>query len=142
MNQEPNDYQIAGDHYQTEDKYQLWDLFVDINLNFLLANAVKYIYRCKRKNGINDLEKAIHYIDKFFSLDIDKQINLLEQQDVTTFDLPIAFMEKETNLSQLQKRLITYLCSINQFKSIKDAENFIKRYLPDLQLELQNATHN
>ncbi len=114
MNQEPNDYQVAGTHYQTENKYQLWDLFVDIELNFFLANAVKYIYRCKNKNGLEDLKKAKHYIDKFFSLKEDKQVSLLINKfdEDTVTGLVIDFLNKEAQLSLNQYNLIYHICCI------------------------------
>ena len=31
---------------------------------FCTGNAIKYLYRWKRKNGIEDLKKAKYYIDK------------------------------------------------------------------------------
>ena len=34
------------------------------HMNFNLGNAVKYIWRCQDKNGIEDLEKAIWYIKR------------------------------------------------------------------------------
>lgn len=34
------------------------------HMNFNLGNAVKYIWRCHDKNGIEDLEKAIWYIKR------------------------------------------------------------------------------
>lgn len=32
--------------------------------DFCLCNAFKYLYRCTRKNGIEDLKKARWYLDK------------------------------------------------------------------------------
>lgn len=32
------------------------------HMNFCLGNAIKYIFRCDHKNGIEDLEKALWYI--------------------------------------------------------------------------------
>lgn len=34
------------------------------HMNFNLGNAIKYIWRCQDKNGIEDLEKAIWYIKR------------------------------------------------------------------------------
>lgn len=32
--------------------------------DFCLCNAFKYLYRCSRKNGLEDLKKARWYLDK------------------------------------------------------------------------------
>jgi hypothetical protein len=119
MNQEPNNYQVAGTHYQTTDKYQLWDLFADTELNFFLANAVKYIYRCKNKNGIDDLSKAKHYVDKFFSLSKEKQLSLLSNK----FNSKILrdFLDKETQLSTNQYNLIFFICDTSNDISYLDS---------------------
>ena len=57
-----NEIQIAGDHYQGE--YQHWDLVVDTNMHYLVANASKYVCRWRKKNGLQDLYKARHYAEK------------------------------------------------------------------------------
>ncbi len=57
-----NDRQISGEHYQTE--IQPWDFIVANNLSYLEGNIVKYVCRYKEKNGIVDLHKAQHYLDK------------------------------------------------------------------------------
>lgn len=59
---EPNDIQIGGDHYRKE--YQHWDLVCDTNMPYLLGCATKYIARHHGKNGIEDLRKSIHYVQK------------------------------------------------------------------------------
>lgn len=35
---------------------------------FCICNAFKYLYRCRRKNGLEDIKKAKWYIDKFIEL--------------------------------------------------------------------------
>lgn len=37
-------------------------------MNFCLCNAFKYLYRHKRKNGIEDVKKAKWYINKYIEL--------------------------------------------------------------------------
>lgn len=59
---EANSRQVAGKHYQLE--YQPWDWFTDANMPYLQACACKYIIRWREKNGVEDLEKARHYIQK------------------------------------------------------------------------------
>lgn len=60
-----NDKQIGGAHYQHQE-YQHWDFAVDMAGNdaYLKGCASKYIIRYKDKNGIEDLRKSLHYIDK------------------------------------------------------------------------------
>jgi hypothetical protein len=58
-----NERQVGGAHYKGSD-YQHWDWVCDIKLHYLPACASKYVSRHRGKNGKEDLEKAIHYIDK------------------------------------------------------------------------------
>ena len=37
--------------------------------NFCICNAFKYIYRHRRKNGTEDIKKAIWYLQKYIELE-------------------------------------------------------------------------
>ena len=65
---EVNDIQIGGSHYKKD--YQHWDFVCDTDLHYLLGCATKYVARWKDKNGIEDLKKSLHYIDKAEDRDI------------------------------------------------------------------------
>lgn len=59
--------QIGGDHY-TIMKIQPWQIIDGHNLNYFEGNAIKYLLRRKTKrniikNRIEDLQKAIHYLE-------------------------------------------------------------------------------
>lgn len=61
-----NEKQIGGTHYQSA--WQHWDIVEEYNIGYLESVATKYIMRHRRKNGIEDLQKALHFIDKLLSL--------------------------------------------------------------------------
>ena len=53
-----------GPSYYQRGSYDVWDFIRDQNLNFHLGNAIKYICRAGYKGSkIQDLEKAIHYLE-------------------------------------------------------------------------------
>ncbi len=54
--------QVAGNHYQLP--IEPWDYITRNKLGYLEGNIIKYISRYKRKNGIEDLHKAMHYLEK------------------------------------------------------------------------------
>jgi hypothetical protein len=54
--------QVGGDHYQ-KSELQPWDIFLAWGLDPWAANVVKYILRFPHKNGLEDLQKAKHYVD-------------------------------------------------------------------------------
>lgn len=64
-----NDKQVGGTHYK-EKKIQPWDVVQDWNLGFLDGVALKYISRWRQKGGVEDLKKAIHYLEKQLRLEI------------------------------------------------------------------------
>lgn len=57
-----NDYQIGGKHYKTG--YEHWDLCLTIPYSYLEGYATKYVTRARKKNGIEDLKKALHCVNK------------------------------------------------------------------------------
>ena len=54
--------QVGGEHY-VKLHIQPWDIIDANNLDYWEGNALKYLLRWKYKNGVEDLEKAKHYID-------------------------------------------------------------------------------
>ena len=62
MAKDPNFRQVGGNHYK-RGKMQPWDVIDAFKLNFYEGNAVKYILRKKDKR-VEDLQKAIHYLEK------------------------------------------------------------------------------
>lgn len=69
---EVNDYQVGGDHYAKE--YQHWDFVIDTGMHYLLGCATKYITRWRKKNGLEDLKKPIHYLAKAEDADIEAPV--------------------------------------------------------------------
>jgi len=62
--------QIGGDHYKGY-KIQPVEFIHANNIPFLEANVIKYVMRHKDKNGLEDLQKAKHYIDLLIQLEYD-----------------------------------------------------------------------
>lgn len=56
------DTQVGGTHY-TEMAIQPVDYILANSLGFCEGNVIKYVSRWRKKNGIEDLKKARHYID-------------------------------------------------------------------------------
>ena len=60
-----NDTQVGGSHYNKHDgEVQHWDWVIASNVPYTLGCATKYLFRWRDKNGIEDLKKARHYIQK------------------------------------------------------------------------------
>lgn len=55
------DTQIGGSHYKRH-KIQPIDFIYDNQIGFIEGNIIKYVMRHKHKNGLEDLKKALHYL--------------------------------------------------------------------------------
>lgn len=60
--------QVGGDHYmnmgvQPWKAMECW-MTPEQFAGFLRGNAIKYLARCDKKGGVEDVRKARHYIDK------------------------------------------------------------------------------
>ena len=60
--------QVGGDHYS---KLAIQPVtYINANgLSYLQGNVIKYVTRYKDKNGLQDLQKAKHYIDMLIELE-------------------------------------------------------------------------
>jgi len=63
-----NEIQVGGDHYKSK-KVQPWDamecwMSPEQFEGFLRGNVIKYIARYKDKDGLKDVQKARHYLEK------------------------------------------------------------------------------
>ena len=56
--------QIGGDHYKKgKSNMQPWDIALAWKLNGWEMNILKYLLRHRYKNGLEDIEKLIHYAE-------------------------------------------------------------------------------
>lgn len=62
-----NKEQFGGDHYKVL-TIQPWDYIIQNNLGFLEGNVIKYVTRWKDKEGVQDLQKARHFLDKLIEV--------------------------------------------------------------------------
>ena len=68
----PYDTQVGGNHYQTM-KIQPAEFINKNEMKFAEGNAIKYICRHVNKGGLQDLQKAKHYIDMIIERDYEKE---------------------------------------------------------------------
>jgi hypothetical protein len=66
-------FQVGGDHYHNKGTYQPWNVMESWMTpeefkGFLKGNVIKYIARSEEKGGMQDLEKAQHYLAKLLEM--------------------------------------------------------------------------
>src|SRR6478609_6749526 len=80
-----NETQVGGDHYRSK-AYQHWDFMADtFGAVWFKGCATKYVARHRQKNGLQDLQKARHYLVKLIEL---------IQQDRVRLPLPWGFADE------------------------------------------------
>lgn len=62
MTSKASDAQVGGDHYASC-AIQPFDYIQGNKLGYAEGNVVKYVTRWRAKGGVQDLEKARHYLD-------------------------------------------------------------------------------
>lgn len=67
-----NDRQVGGNHYKRM-AIQPWDFTLRNDLGHAEATAIEYIARWREKGGIEDLRKAIHWIEKKIEVELEKE---------------------------------------------------------------------
>lgn len=65
---EANKRQVGGDHYR-KNVLEHWDIVALTGLDYYQGNITKYVMRWRDKGGIQDLEKARHYLEKYIELE-------------------------------------------------------------------------
>lgn len=66
-----NERQVGGTHYKVGGE-EHWDRVHRLELDYFQGQITKYVERWKLKNGIQDLQKARHFLDKYIELEEKK----------------------------------------------------------------------
>jgi hypothetical protein len=59
-----NDRQVGGNHYKGA-KLEHWDVVWMFSLDYFQGQITKYVFRWRDKGGIVDLEKGLHFYEKY-----------------------------------------------------------------------------
>lgn len=70
---------IVNPKRYTQNKLECWDFWVKAGLDPLIASAVKYVWRYKYKNGIEDLKKARVFLEKAIKEEQEGNIHHTEE---------------------------------------------------------------
>ena len=129
-----NEMQVGGSHYKSD--YQHWDWCVDINLGYLESAATKYISRWKSKAGIQDLNKALHYMIKALEVHLEGRYRnhsfhnastpsiRIMAKDQTTF-----FIEEQSQLSHVEKNLIFRIATWSAEPELEEAIDLLREFI-------------
>lgn len=63
---------VGGDHYKSQGGEEHWDRVYRLyGPGYFVGNITKYVERYHRKDGLKDLEKALHYVQKLIELETE-----------------------------------------------------------------------
>jgi len=62
-----NEKQVGGEHYRAP--IQHWDYVLANKIPYLEAQIIKYVTRWRDKNGVQDLLKAQHFLEKLIEVE-------------------------------------------------------------------------
>jgi hypothetical protein len=66
-----NSRQVGGRHYYETDAasgMQHWDWVSEQKMDYFQGQITKYVWRWKKKGGLQDLQKAQHYLEKYMEV--------------------------------------------------------------------------
>ena len=72
MPKKASDVQIGGDHYKDCGIQPVTYIYAN-DLSYCEANVIKYITRHAKKNGRQDVEKAIHYCQLLLEMEYNQE---------------------------------------------------------------------
>lgn len=93
-------FQVGGSHYKNL-KMQPIELIVKLRCSFIQGNIIKYISRYKKKKGLEDLDKCIHYAQ--LAIDLKDRRRCKDSEVSVSINSFIA----KNNMSIMQRRIIT-----------------------------------
>jgi hypothetical protein len=104
--------QVGGSHYKSL-PYQPIELFIPWGTRYAEAAVVKYVSRYRAKNGSEDLEKAIHFVELLRDLRYRRPVDMLRR--LWRWVGVAAAWPKRVRLSRECDRF----CDVNGFSAIQ-----------------------
>jgi hypothetical protein len=122
-----NETQVGGRHYKTE--YEHWDLVLIIPMGYLEGNTTKYVSRARKKGGLQDYRKAMHYLDKL----IECYPDMLRLSRRPNADLEVHKFALANDLTLVEEKYIVTLCTYHTKAELTAAkmllEDIINEYI-------------
>lgn len=122
-----NDTQVGGTHYK-KSTFQPWD-WERYGVGGLEWTAIKHVTRFRDKGGVEDLQKAIHYIDKL--IEEAEQHGRCNRRNVPVYELDAlhSTYEKEWNLDFYQRSVVAIMVYWYSVRGLEQAKVYIKELI-------------
>lgn len=121
-----NTRQVGGSHYVAT--YQHWDLVADGQLGYFEGQITKYVGRSRRKNGLQDLDKAGHFVDKTIELTTSEPKRYFPRNLMATPAM-VARYCVANNLSHAERRVTEMVCFWRDVDQLREARSAINEMM-------------
>lgn len=130
--------QVGGSHYQTESGLQHWDYMCAGHVEYLEGCASGYICRWRRKNGIEDLKKALSFMEKRLEIVHASAYTLINNPSTMTID-QVRQLGADYQLHSDEINGLYYILCWRQISDIKQAVVWLQGYVKRM-AELASGT--
>jgi hypothetical protein len=117
MTDNANTRQVGGSHYQKP--IQHWDFVIANGIPYLEAQIMKYVFRWREKNGLQDLEKARHFLDKLIETAQPPDVVTLAKEPAPTKEDVVA------DLRQKATAAVNRLCELEGYEAARQVINHV-----------------
>jgi hypothetical protein len=100
---------VNNPHHYNFSKVEVIEIIDAFNLDFYLGNVVKYVSRYGHKNGLEDLNKADWYLNRF----LKKELSITKIEQTEESDKLLKEFLDNANFNFSQYSLIKNVCTGN-----------------------------
>lgn len=123
-----NDHQVGGRHYKTS--YEHWDLVLVTGMGYLEGCATKYVSRWRKKGGVQDLKKALHYLNKLEECAVRAEQIMRRLSRTATLGAVAQFVEAN-ELGDLERAFVDRLCTWSTVRELVEARALLMQLLSE-----------
>lgn len=127
----PNEKQVGGDHYKGSG-FEPWDLPLE-GVGAYEYAAVKYVARYRKKNGLQDLDKAVHYIEKAL---YHWRRHEWSNKSVISLVKVLNF-NRMNQCQEAESSIVLLLCKWERGEDLELAKHMVEELIADVNLEQQ-----
>lgn len=132
-----NDTQVGGNHYQQP--VQHWDVMAMLRANYFQGQVTKYLYRWRKKNGLEDLHKAMHFLEKYVEIiakDEWMQLNPVHRTPYPFYNVGLQKLLSFTSTFKQEEKQVTLDVMLwKDLNQLKFAQTTLKEYIDAVEQE-------
>lgn len=134
-----NERQVGGAHYMQG--YQHWDMAADFQLGYFPGQITKYITRHRKKNKFQDVQKAMHFLDKWEECIKEGTLPSVETMPRVPQALRLLDLyAKDRELNAAEENVILMCCTVRGAKCIPGVRDLIQALLDEYNVQKVEVT--